>query len=163
MCSAAIGTCAARAKPMAAPISCEIAWANISARSRIRAWTRSRSKALLWAELTDQVAKARRAAATAAATSCAVAQRDLRDRLLRRRVDDGTAGLPCGQDPLAVDEHAIQTAVVGEALDDGGVHAGLSFAAAAGFAKPTSWQQVSAASRPRWLTVDKAKAKETLM
>ena len=38
----------------------EIAWANSSARSRIRAWTRSSSKALLSTELTDQVAKARR-------------------------------------------------------------------------------------------------------
>ena len=66
------GTCVLRAKPMAAPISSEIAWANSSARSRIRAWTRSRSKALLWAELTDQVANARRAAATAAATSLAL-------------------------------------------------------------------------------------------
>jgi hypothetical protein len=88
MCSAADGTCVLRAKPMAAPISSEIAWANSSARSRIKVWTRSRSKALLWAELTDQVAKARRAAATAAATSLRTAQRDLRDRLLGRRVDD---------------------------------------------------------------------------
>ena len=121
MCSAASGTCVLRAKPMAAPISSEIAWANNSARSRIRAWTRSRSKALLWAELTDQVANARRAAATAAATSLASAQRDLRDRLLGRWVDDGGSGLRCGHDPLAVDEHAIQAASAPEAFDDGGV------------------------------------------
>ena len=27
-----------------------------------------------------------------------------------------------------------------------------------GFAKPTSWQQVSAATPPRWLTVDKSES-----
>jgi hypothetical protein len=57
---------------MAQPISCEIAWANDSVRSRIRPWMRSSSAALLWGELNDQVVKARRASATATATSCAL-------------------------------------------------------------------------------------------
>jgi hypothetical protein len=53
--------------------------------------------------------------------SC-TAQRDLRDRLLRRGVDDGAAGSRFGHDPLAANEHAIQAASAPEVLDDGGVH-----------------------------------------
>ena len=128
------GTCVLRAKPMAAPISSEIAWANNSARSRIRAWTRSRSEALLWAELTDQVANARRAAATAAATSCALPSAISATGSSVDGSMTAAAGLPCGHDPLAADEHAIQAASAAEALDDGGVHGvGLSETASGSF------------------------------
>jgi hypothetical protein len=51
--------------------------------------------------------------------SC-TAQRDLRDSLFGRGVDDGGASLPLGHNPLAVDEHAIQAASAPEVLD--GVH-----------------------------------------
>lgn len=49
-------------------------------------------------------------------------QRDLRDRLLSRWVDNGAASLRFGHDPLPANKHALQAASAPEVLNDGGVH-----------------------------------------
>ena len=122
MCSAATGTCAPRAALMAAPISSEMACANSSARSRIRRVdaVEQRGPALRGTHRPGREGAPGRGHGHR--NVLRVAQRDLRDGFVGRRVDDGASILPCGQDPLAVDEEVIQAAGACEALDDGGVH-----------------------------------------
>ena len=111
--------CATRRCRLRPPSRSEMAWANNSARSRIRLCTRPRSAALLCGELADQPAKARRAASTAASTSCALPNARL--CATGSSVDGSmtlTRSCPAGRIPLAIDEDPVQMPRAGEVLDD---------------------------------------------